>query len=147
MKEGKKTSVILAMALISGVLSGWLYGNHIVNQFMTGNIGVSTFIFLPSKNMIDTYVMLNSRNELKRLEGYYAYREAGVRDLDFLYRRYSLEESELIKKTIIWISEKNNDTGELRDFYKKLYEVSPGSIKRYLQEKINSYELIEQDTQ
>lgn len=147
MKEGKKTSVILAMALISGVLSGWLYGNHIVNQFMTGNIGVSTFIFLPSKNMIDTYVMLNSRNELKRLEGYYAYREAGVRDLDFLYRRYSLEESELIKKTIIWISEKNNDTGELRDFYKKLYEVSPGSIKRYLQEKINSYELIEQDIQ
>lgn len=147
MKEIKKISVILSIILISGIFCGWLYGTHIVNQLMRGNIGISTFIFLPSKNMIDTYVMLNSKDELRRLEGYYAYRETGLKDFDFIYRRYKLEKSDLTRKTLIWIIEENNDAVEMQSFYKKLYEASPESLKRYLQVKINSYELIEQDIQ
>lgn len=142
MKNISRFPVILALILGSGLLTGWFYGTHIINRLMTGEIGFSTFIFTPSKNLLDTYIMLNSVNTLKRLEGYYSYREAGLRDIDFLYTRYKLEESDIIKKTIIWIAE-SSTTNEKIDFYKKLQDISSGSLKKYLQVKIDRFELLE----
>jgi len=147
MKENRKTITLLLVAVITGLLAGWLYGNRIVNHLLKGDIGMSTFMFMPSKNVIDTYILLNSGDELKRLVGYYAYREAGGNDLEFLYKRYTLEDSLLIKKTIVWIAERTHNTEEMQGFYKKLYDASPDSLKRYLQVKINSYELIEKSLQ
>lgn len=141
MEEIKKYIFIVLIIFLCGILTGWFYGTHIVNRIMRGELGLSTFVFMPSKNLIDTYIMLNSRNELIRLEGYYSYRETGLRDFDFLYRRYKIEESEIIKKTIIWIAEENAPEEKI-NFFKKLYDVSPGTLKRYLQTKIDSFELI-----
>ena len=143
MKLIKINIVIVLTALLTGVASGWIYGSYIIKDFLNGKIGISAFIFLPSKNMIDTMVMLNSENELKRIEGYYAYRESGLRDPDFLYQRYKQENSDITRKTIIWIAQDISDEEKLHDFYKKLYQISPDNLKRYLQMKINSFDLIE----
>ncbi len=147
MRVIKKNALFLCLIFIGGIISGWFYGNYITGKFLKGDIGISNFLFLPSKNMIDTFILLNSQNELKRLEGYYAYRETGLKDHEFLYRRYRDEDSDIIRKTIIWIVENDDNVEELNKFYKKLYEVTSGTLKRYLQKKINSYELIEQQTQ
>lgn len=145
MDDIKKFAIITVIFFSSGIISGWFYGTHIIKTFMRGDIGISTFIFTPTKNLIDTYIMLNSRNELQRLEGYYCYRETGQRDYDFLYTRYKLEESVIIKKTIIWIAETDTSYEKI-DFYKKLYDISYGSLKKYLQVKIESFELINNNT-
>lgn len=147
MKDSGKIIISALIAGMIGLLSGWIYGTSIISHFLKGDIGISTFIFLPSKNIIDTYLLLNSGDELKRLEGYYAYRETGVRDLEFLYKRYIMEESVLLKKAIIWTAEQNSDPVEMQTFYKKLYDAGPDSLKKYLQVKINSYELIEKEIQ
>jgi len=141
MDDIKKLTFTVSIIFLCGILTGWFYGTHIINRLMRGEPGVSTFVFMPTKNLIDTYIMLNSRNELIRLEGYYSYRETGLRDFDFLYIRYKLENSEIIKKTIIWIAEENAPEEKI-NFYKKLYDVSSQTLKRYLQAKIDSFELI-----
>lgn len=147
MKGNRKTTSLLLTAVMTGLLAGWLYGNRIVSHLLKGDIGLSTFLFMPSKNVIDTYILLNNSDELKRLVGYYAYRESGGNDLEFLYKRYTLEDSVVIKKTIIWIAERTHNPEEMQVFYKKLYDASTNSLKRYLQVKINSYELIEKSLQ
>lgn len=147
MKGNRKTTSLLLTAVMTGLLAGWLYGNRIVSHLLKGDIGLSTFLFMPSKNVIDTYILLNNSDELKRLVGYYAYRESGGNDLEFLYKRYTLEDSVVIKKTIIWIAERTHNPEEMQVFYKKLYDASTDSLKRYLQVKINSYELIEKSLQ
>lgn len=145
MDDIKKFAIITVIFFSSGIISGWFYGSHIIKTLMRGDIGISTYIFTPAKNLIDTYIMLNSGNELQRLEGYYCYRETGQRDYDFLYTRYKLEESVIIKKTIIWIAETDTSYEKI-DFYKKLYDISYGSLKKYLQVKIESFELINNNT-
>jgi len=146
MEEIKKILFIISISFFCGIFSGWFYGAHIVIKLLRGEINLSTFIFTPSKNLIDTYIMLNSSNELKRLEGYYSYKETGLNDFDFLYTRYKIEESLIIKKTIIWIAEENSYSERIH-FYKKLYEVSSGSLKKYLQTKIDSFELYQNNEQ
>ncbi|HPJ34471.1 MAG TPA: hypothetical protein PK358_06525 [Spirochaetota bacterium] len=140
----KKTFLITTSLLITGIFTGWLYGTSIINSMMKGEIGISTFVFLPSKNILDTYILLNSRNELNRLEGYYSYKESGLNDHEFLIKRYKIEKSVLIRKTIIWILESSGNDTEKLDIYKKLYEASPASLKKYLQKKINNYDLIKE---
>ncbi|HOP29147.1 MAG TPA: hypothetical protein P5120_00155 [Spirochaetota bacterium] len=141
MEDTKKFIFVVLLLLLSGVFTGWGYGTLIVNRLMRGEIGLSAFIFTPSKNLFDTYILLNSENELKRLEGYYSYRATGLRDFDFLFKRYELEKSDIIKKTIIWIADEETSEEKIY-FFKKLYDISTGSLKIYLQRKIESFELI-----
>jgi len=142
MEDVKKFIFAVLIIFLCGISTGWFYGTLIINRLMRGEFGLSTFVFMPSKNLVDTYIMLNSRNELQRLEGYYSYKNTGLRDFDFLYKRYKMEESEIIRKTIIWIADEDSPEEKI-PFYKKLYEVSPGKLKKYLQSKINSFELID----
>lgn len=142
MKDVKKFILAVFIIFLCGITTGWFYGTLITNRLMRGEFGLSTFVFMPSRNLVDTYIMLNSRDELHRLEGYYSYKTTGLRDFDFLYKRYKIEESEIIRKTIIWIADEDSPEKKIL-FYEKLYEVSPGTLKKYLQAKINSFELID----
>jgi len=123
-----------------GFTCGAIYGITSINNFMSGKYSIPVILFTPSKNTIDTVLLLNSSSELKRLEGYYSYKEAGLCDVNFLYERYKIEDSLIIKKTIIWILE-NNKSLDLISAYRKFYDVSPKNLKIYLQQKIDDYNL------
>jgi len=116
---------------------GKFSGDYILSTTLRGNITFLSFIFSPSQSFIDTYALLNNSSDYKRLTGYYAYRESGLSDLNFLYERYKSEDSQILKKTIIWVAEETNDREKLVDFYKKLYSISSEEIKKILIEKID----------
>jgi hypothetical protein len=124
------------MILASGAITGKIAGDYILSSALKGNITLLTFIFSPSQGFIDTYSLLNNSNDYQRLSGYYAYRESGAVDLEFLYERYKMEDSDIIKKTIIWIAENNFKDEKLVDFYRKIYNISPENIQKSLMTKI-----------
>ncbi len=132
MKIIKKFCVFLLLLAILGSAAGKIAGDYILSSALRGNITFLTFVFSPSQSFIDTYSLLNNSSDYKRLTGYYAYKESGKIDLDFLYERYKGEDSDIIKKTIIWIAEGNTGKEKLVDFYKKIYNVSPEGIQKIL---------------
>ena len=136
MKFIKNFCIILFFALSAGAVAGKISGDYILSSAFRGNISFITFIFSPSQSFIDTYSLLNNSNDYKRLAGYYAYKESGVVDIDFLYERYKSEDSDIIKKVIIWIAEDNYKNEKLVDFYRKIYNISPENIQKILLTKI-----------
>ena len=136
MKLIKNFCFTLFFIVIAGAAIGRISGDYILKSSLKGNISFFTFIFSPSQGFIDTFKLLNDSNDFKRLTGYYAYKESGLIDLDFLYERYKNEDSVIIKKIIIRIAEDNLKGEKLVDFYKKLYEVSPVELKKLLKTKL-----------
>lgn len=138
MKFIKNFCLLLLLLAIAGLAAGKVAGDYILSSALRGNITFLTFVFSPSQSFIDTYSLLNNNSDYKRLTGYYAYNESGKIDLDFLFERYKSEDSEIVKKTIIWIAEENSGKEKLVDFYKKLYNVSPENIRKILLTKMEN---------
>ncbi len=132
----KKFYLLLFFLAITGSAAGKFYGDYILSSAMKGDITFLTFVFSPSQSFIETYSLLNNSSDYKRLTGYYAYKESGRVDPDFLFERYKSEDSGIIKKTIIWIAESNIEKEKLVDFYKKIYNISPEDIQRILLTKM-----------
>ncbi|PKL19003.1 MAG: hypothetical protein CVV49_03135 [Spirochaetae bacterium HGW-Spirochaetae-5] len=132
----KKFCIILSVLFITGTAAGKYYGDYILTASLKGEFSIFSFIFSPSQSFTDTYSLLNSSSDYRRLSGYYAYRESGLIDLDFLVERYKSEDSDIIKKVIIWVPEDYYDREKLVDFYKKLYNLSPENIQKNLALKI-----------
>jgi len=136
MKFFKNFCIFLMFLALSGAVVGKFSGDFILSSALNGKVTFFTFIFSPSQNFIDTYSLLNSSSDYKRLTGYYAYKESGLVDLDFLYERYKSEDSDIIKKVIIWIAGEEKKKEKLVDFYKKIYSISPEDIQKILMPKI-----------
>lgn len=132
----KKFCIILSVLFITGTVAGKYYGDYILTTSLKGEFSLFSFIFSPSQSFTDTYSLLNSSSDYRRLSGYYAYRESGLIELDFLLERYKSEDSDIIKNVIIWIPEDYYDREKLVDFYKKLYNLSPENIQKNLALKI-----------
>ena len=133
-----KNFCVIILISLSGFAGGIACGDIILSRSIKGDFLFMAFIFHPSQNFVDTYSLLNNSNDFKRLAGYYAYKESKLIDLDFLYERYKIEESDIIHNTIIWIagnSDLNNK--KLVDFYKKLYSISTGKTKEILSKKMD----------
>jgi len=132
----KKFCFIILLSL-AGFAIGIFCGDGILSRSIKGNFLFMAFIFQPSQNFVDTYSLLNDTNDFRRLAGYYAYKESKLIDLDFLYERYKIEESDIMHNTIIWIAENSNlNNKKLVDFYKKLYDISTAKTKEVLLKKI-----------
>jgi hypothetical protein len=138
LKIAKKFCLLLLVLTITGMTSGKLTGDYILSSAIKGNVTFLTYIFSPSRSFIDTFSLLNSSSDYKRLAGYYAYNESGLADPDFLIERYTRENSDIIKKTIIWIAEERFEKEKLVDFYKKIYNLSPDNIQKILQTKLEN---------
>ena len=133
-----KNFCVIILISLSGFAGGIACGDIILSRSIKGDFLFMAFIFHPSQNFVDTYSLLNNSNDFKRLAGYYAYKESNLVDLDFLYERYKIEESDIIHNTIIWIAENSDlNNKKLVDFYKKLYSISTGKTKEALSKKID----------
>lgn len=128
----KKFCIYIFFIIVSGILIGKISGDYIQYSIIRGNITILSFAFSPSRGFVDIYSLLNSSDDYKRLAGYYAYRDSGLVDLDFLLERYKAEDSDIIKKAIIWASEEYKHKEKLVDFYWKLYNISPAAIQKIL---------------
>jgi len=136
MKFVKNFCILLSIILVIGLAAGKIYGDFILSSSLRGSFSIFTYVFSPSQSFTDTYSLLNNSSDYKRLAGYYAYRDSGLIDLNFLYERYKGEDSDIIKSVIIWVAEDCHDKEKLVDFYKKLYSISPEKIQKNLVSKI-----------
>jgi len=119
------TFIILTILIfVSGIIGGRYLGSISLSKTSSGIISAPLVLFYPSSIYIDSVRLLNSRDELKRLAGYYAYYEAGLIDPDYLYKRFTEEESYVIKNAIIWAASGMKKTDDVIDFYKKIYKLA-----------------------
>ena len=137
MNKTIKNFCLIIIIALTGFAAGIACGDVILSRSIRGDFLFMAFIFQPSQNFVDTYSLLNDSNDFKRLAGYYAYKESKLVDLDFLYERYKIEESDIIHNTIIWIAETSDiNNKKLVDFYKKIYTISTDKTKEILSKKI-----------
>ncbi|MCL2154238.1 MAG: hypothetical protein FWH53_01100 [Leptospirales bacterium] len=137
MNKTIKNFCLIAIISLTGFGAGIACGDVILSRSIKGDFLFMSFIFQPSQNFVDTYSLLNNSNDFKRLAGYYAYKESKLVDLDFLYERYKIEESDIIHNTIIWVAETSDlNNKKLVDFYKKIYTISTDKTKEILSKKI-----------
>lgn len=113
-------TAFLAAGFLIGMPAGLLFEKSAIN----GSFYFPAMCFRPSKNFAELLMLLNSDDDLKRLTGYYLYRETGIRDYDFLYERYRYDDIPLIRRTIIWIASEDPDRKKIAEFYGKIFEIS-----------------------
>ena len=116
--------VLAAVIFAAGILGGGCLGRVALSKTSAGEISAALVFFNPSSVYIDTVRLLNSSDAFKRLSGYYAYAETGLIDLDYLYRRYTEEESPIIKSAIIWAASGSRKTDDVISFYEKIYKLA-----------------------
>lgn len=120
-----RTLFILAAVLFAaGIYGGNCLGRITLNKAAAGEVGAALVLFNPSSVYIDTVRFLNSSDFLKRLSGYYAYSETGLIDLDYLYKRYTDEESYIIKSVIIRTASGGKNTDDVINFYERIYKLA-----------------------
>ncbi len=89
--------------LLAGLGIGSWIGAHMITSLITGNGRLGLLLYKPSFEHLVTVSLLNSDNELKRIEGYYALRDSGKIEINYLTERYKAEEALYIRRTIIWL--------------------------------------------
>ena len=118
----------LAAGFVCGIPAGVFFEKSAVN----GSFYLPALSFRPSQNFVELMRRLNSDNALYRLTGYYIYRESGLVDLEFLLKRYEYDDTELIRKTIIWAASSERDIKKLTAFYSKIFEISTPEIQHVI---------------
>lgn len=118
----------LAVGFICGIPAGFLFEYSAIN----GRFYLPALSFRPSQNFAELIRRFNSNDPFYRLTGYYIYRETGLVDLEFLLQRYKYDDTELIRKTIIWIASSERDIKKLTDFYSKIFEISTPQIQHVI---------------
>ncbi len=115
--------LIIAALFVSGLAAGDFLGRISLNKVSAGEITAALVLFNPSSVYIDTVKLLNSRDPFKRLSGYYAYSDTRLIDLDYLHKRFTEEESPVIKNVIIWTASRSEKTDDVIYFYKKVFKL------------------------
>jgi len=125
LKELKVSTFIFIIAALfaSGLAIGGFLGRTSLNKVAAGEVTAALVLFNPSSVYIDTVKLLNSSDPFKRLSGYYAYSDTRLIDFEYLYKRFTEEESPLIKNTIIWAASQSEKTGDVIIFYKKVFKI------------------------
>ena len=128
--------IILATALLAITLFGvgnaiGLFGSHhMVNNLLSGRGLSSLLIFKPTGNLIRIFKMVNSKNELERLSGYYALLDSGIIDVNFLAEQLTREETPAVKRTIIWLLSFAESAEEAEAVFDEVYGRSTLPMKR-----------------
>ena len=118
----------LTAGFVCGIPAGLVFEKSAVN----GRFYLPALSFRPSQNFAELIRRLNSDDTLYRLTGYYIYRETGLVDLEFLLQRYKYDDTDLIRKTIIWIASSERDIKKLTVFYSKIFEISTPEIQHVI---------------
>ena len=120
-----------------GFFGGKFGGKQLLKGFFsTGDIRLS-ILFTPSHEFFNTYQKINSYNEFDRLSGYYAMVDNNYINDDFLMKRYELEESEILKRTIIWILGFSKNKETISSFYSSIYNKSELRIKEEIMRSVS----------
>lgn len=118
----------LTAGFICGIPAGIVFEKSAIN----GKFYLPALSFRPSQNFAELIRRLNSDDPLYRLTGYYIYRDTGLVDLEFLLKRYEYDDTDLIRKNIIWIASSEHDIKKLADFYSKIFEISSPEIQHVI---------------
>jgi hypothetical protein len=130
--------IIFSLLFLFALISGKAIGGNLISAFFNNKQVTPFFLTKPAFKYIKVYNRLNNPNELERLTGYYALLDYNIIDLDFLKKRFFLEEHLTIKKTIIWIMGHSNNKKQLLDIFNLIYNKSDKSIKNEIDLILNN---------
>ena len=122
--------IISIILLFSGFFIGRSFGQYMFTDFLKGSSKLGLILYRPSLEYFTIFKLINSSDELERLSGYYSLLENRIIDEKFLNQRFLMEESILIKRTIIWILGSSESFIEIMEFYNKVYSGSNLQIKK-----------------
>ncbi len=129
----KQEFLIIIISLFLFITLGYVIGSFIgtigLKDLVLHNKKLYLLLFKPSERFYEVYNKINSNNELKRLSGYYALLDNHMIDPIFLKRRYKIEKSLLLKRTILWLLSFATNKDEVISFYRKIYKNSSNAQK------------------
>ena len=115
--------------MAGGYFIGDVCGNLLIKRFVTDMNPFIYLLYRPAYEYIYTIKALASKNALERLNGYYSLLETKKIDEDFLIERYKMEETLLLKRSILFILGFSKNKDIVSAFLSKIYKDSPWRIK------------------
>ena len=122
--------IIIIFLLFSGYLIGAGTGSMLLKSILFNKKSSPFLIYKPAQEFFAIYRYINSNNELERLNGYYALMENRIIDEEYLCERLNIEESTIIKRTIVWILGSSSSADDILDCFNEIYSNSNDNIKR-----------------
>lgn len=115
------TAVILAVIIFTGFGAGRGAGRVMLSGLISGNASSLLLFFRPASEYIHNSGLLNSSDESERLAGYYSLVDNHLVELSFLRDRLANEQSQVNRRTILWVMTFSKDEKGLLDMYESLY--------------------------
>ena len=132
----RNMSFLILAGFFAGLFLGLPGGLFFEKAAINGKLYFPALCFRPSRNFFELLQRLDNIDDLKRLSGYYLYKETGLTDLEFLFERYKYDDSQTIRKTIIWIASCETDKKKLQEFYGKIFEISPPELQNVVVSRV-----------
>ncbi len=133
-----KIFLIFIIAAI-GLLSGHAAGKRLVSGLFSGK-RQAFFLYKIPADYFKTLNLLNSDNELNRLEGYYSLLDNNIIDADFLIKRYK-SETDFLKPVIVWLLGFSKDKDMVLKFLNEEYEKSGKRLKQEISRTMKRFEI------
>jgi len=139
-KKTYKNAIVCAVvlsALALGGLVGTATGNILITRLLTRGMRLGLLFYKPAFHFFVTGRLLDSPDEMRRLEGYYSLLDSGRVEVPYLIERYRLESSTYVKRTIVWIMGYAEDRDEAFDGLSSLYRDAVPEVKKEAMRSLN----------
>ncbi len=124
--------------LSAGLFLGSAAGRNMIEGMYRGKLSVLTLLYRPAVQFYETAGLINSRNELDRITGYYGLAEGPVPGTEYLAECCRNEKSLSVKKVIIWLMKIRGDRQEVLEALNSLCETASGEELDFLKKAADS---------
>jgi len=133
-KKNYKTVFIFPLICLLLLSTGYFFGrltgiNLVKSVIIDGSIAPLVFSNQVRKS-IEIIRLLNSKDELERLTGYYSLLDNKIVDENYLLERFQMEKSYPIKRSILWIMSFSDNFDEVTEIYGSIFKGAPVGIKK-----------------
>ena len=125
------------LLIIVGYIFGFLIGKNTILRLYSLKGSVVSFIFTPASNYYKSSILINSRNELERISGYYSLIDSFVLpEAAYLHECYLKEDSISAKKVLLWVFTRIENNQTSLDVLNSLYESADQDEKANIRKTI-----------
>ncbi|HON79086.1 MAG TPA: hypothetical protein PK544_11380 [Spirochaetota bacterium] len=129
LKTNKSFILLTLLIALSGYVIGYSISIFFSHQFLKGNARSILLMYRPSYDFIYLRNMMNSPNDLIRINSYYALFDYGKFDASILIDRYKQENTAYIKRILIWMMGFSEKKAYLKHFLTEEYSSALPGVK------------------
>ncbi len=129
-RAGALVAAVFAVLLAAGYYGGYSVGRWSIGRALLEGYPALFVLNRPAFGFYEAYRLVNSADESQRLRGYYLLMENRIIDADFFCGRLVSENSEINRRTIVWILGHCSERDRVFSEFSSRYRGSTPAVRR-----------------